>query len=529
MKWFVDLSTFVKMMVGFGVLGVITTVIGIYSVNQLSSLNERIGVVYKRQQAPLAALADIQYELQAVRQDTLKLFVPISQDECKAVVDHSLALDHSLTEKIDRNHSATAADAEQTAFVRFKDAFTRYRQHREAHIYPPILSGKKTEAYDALKVDSKQFEEVLQELKGLARAKQTAGEMEVENAAGSVYTTTWMTMVVLVGAGLLVGQLLGLGIASMISRPLKETVTILEAVAGGDLTRRVVTQRKDEIGRMNSALNLALQRMGHAIESIGQSAVVLGNSSTKLSVVSQQMAENAEQTAMQANVASAAAEQVSSNVTSVSAGAEEMGVSIKEIARSAHEAAKVANCAVEVAEQANANVAKLGASSAQIGNVIKVITSIAQQTNLLALNATIEAARAGEAGKGFAVVANEVKELAKQTAQATEDISLKIEAIQGDTKGAIDAIAQISTIIHQINSLQHTIACAVEEQTATTGEISRNVAEAAQGSNEIAQNIVGVAQAARGTTEGASNTRSSADDLSRMAAELQKLVAQFTC
>ncbi len=159
--------------------------------------------------------------------------------------------------------------------------------------------------------------------------------------------------------------------------------------------------------------------------------------------------------------------------------------------------------------------------------MIKVITSIAQQTNLLALNATIEAARAGEAGKGFAVVANEVKELAKQTAKATEDISRKIEAIQSDTKGAVDAIAQIGTIISQINDIQSTIASAVEEQTATTAEIARNVNEAALGSREIAQNVTGVAQAARSTTSGAANTKSSADELARMAVELQRLVTKL--
>jgi methyl-accepting chemotaxis protein len=187
----------------------------------------------------------------------------------------------------------------------------------------------------------------------------------------------------------------------------------------------------------------------------------------------------------------------------------------------------VATSAVKVADKTNATVSKLGESSVEIGNVIKVITLIAQQTNLLALNATIEAARAGEAGKGFAVVANEVKELAKQTAKATEDIGRKIEAIQTDTKGAVDAIAQIGRIISQINDIQSSIASAVEQQTATTAEISRSVNEAALGSREIAQNVMGVAQAARSTTEGAANTKGSADELSRMAVELQRLVTQL--
>jgi methyl-accepting chemotaxis protein len=263
------------------------------------------------------------------------------------------------------------------------------------------------------------------------------------------------------------------------------------------------------------------------LEQVAKDACSLSGASTELTALSQQMASNAEETAAQANVAAAAAEQVSKNVVTVSTGIEEMGASIREIAKNAHEAAKVATSAVKVAEKTNATVAKLGESSAEIGNVIKVITSIAQQTNLLALNATIEAARAGEAGKGFAVVANEVKELAKQTAKATEDISRKIEAIQADTKGSVEAIGQIGKIINQINDFQNTIASAVEEQTATTAEISRNVAEAALGSNEIAQNVTGVAMAARSTTEGAANTKSSADDLSRLAASLQDLVSNF--
>ena len=263
------------------------------------------------------------------------------------------------------------------------------------------------------------------------------------------------------------------------------------------------------------------------IAAVSRNADSLTSSSLRLATVSQQMASNAEETATQANVASGAAEQVSEHINTVAAGTEEMGASIKEIAKNANEAAKVATAAVRVADKTNATITKLGESSAEIGNVVKVITSIAQQTNLLALNATIEAARAGEAGKGFAVVANEVKELAKQTARATEDISRKIEAIQSDTKGAVAAIGQIGDIINQINDIQNSIASAVEEQTATTGEMSRNVSQAAHGSGEIALNVTGVAQAARSTTEGATETKAAADELARLAAGLQQLVAQF--
>ena len=172
-------------------------------------------------------------------------------------------------------------------------------------------------------------------------------------------------------------------------------------------------------------------------------------------------------------------------------------------------------------------MSKLGDSSTEIGQVIKVITSIAQQTNLLALNATIEAARAGEAGKGFAVVANEVKELAKETARATEDISRKIEAIQADTKAAVDAIASISAVIHQINDISSTIATAVEEQNATTNEMSRNVSEAAHGSGEITSNIAGVAEAAQGTTRGATDTQKASQQLVETSTQLRRLVEQF--
>ena len=281
------------------------------------------------------------------------------------------------------------------------------------------------------------------------------------------------------------------------------------------ITERLAAEKREQEITANLKITL---------DSVGQSAQSLASASEELSTVAQQMSSNSEETSAQSNVVASASEQVSKNVATVATSAEEMSASVKEIAKNANDAARVATSAVKVAEETNKTVAKLGESSIEIGKVIKVITSIAQQTNLLALNATIEAARAGEAGKGFAVVANEVKELAKQTAAATEDISGKIEAIQTDTKGAVLAIAEIAKVIGQINDISNTIASAVEEQSATTNEIARNATEAAKGSTEISKNITNVSQAAKSTTEGANNTLAAAQELAKLSATLKTIV-----
>ena len=309
--------------------------------------------------------------------------------------------------------------------------------------------------------------------------------------------------------------------------PLQDVGQALDKLAGGDLTAQITNQYAGDFDKLRNSVNTLAAQVRSAIQQIGVNAAALVQAAEELNKVSQQMSASADETATQANVVSAASEQVAGNVQTVATGADEMGASIKEIAKNTADATRVATTAVKSAEATNETISKLGQSSAEIGQVIKVITSIAQQTNLLALNATIEAARAGEAGKGFAVVANEVKELAKETAKATEDISRKIEAIQSDTKGAVAAIGQIGSVIVQINDIQNTIASAVEEQSATTNEISRNLAEAAHGSSEITKNISGVAEAARSTTAGANETQKSAQALERMAAELQGLIAQF--
>ena len=304
---------------------------------------------------------------------------------------------------------------------------------------------------------------------------------------------------------------------------------LAKAAASGRVgTRADISRHQGDYRKVVEGLNQILEAISEPLRATAENASSLASSSEELTAVSQVMASTAEETAVQANVVSAASEQVSRNVASVATASEQMQASIREISKNANDSARVAKNAVGVAFTTNETMKKLGESSQEIGNVIKVITSIAQQTNLLALNATIEAARAGEAGKGFAVVANEVKELAKQTAKATEDIGQKIEAIQDVTQGAVAAIEEIGAIINQINDISNSIASAVEEQTVTTNEIGRSVTEAAQGVNDIAKNIVGVATAARNTTQGANDTKTASLELSEMAARLQSAVSRFT-
>jgi methyl-accepting chemotaxis protein len=335
-----------------------------------------------------------------------------------------------------------------------------------------------------------------------------------------------------------------------ISQGLVEASEVLQAMATNDYTQRVSDASRrvqitdtyngdfnaiknnlnaciEALAGVGAATNQTADTLQASMKQIAHNAQSLSSSSQQLSQTSQEMSSNAEETSAQANTVATATQQVTTNLNGVATGAEEMTATVQSISSNAGEAAKVAGEAVKTANSANATVAKLGESSAEIGQVIKVITSIAQQTNLLALNATIEAARAGEAGKGFAVVANEVKELAKQTAKATEDISQKITAIQDDTKRAVEAIGSITAIINQINDISGTIATAVEEQSATTNEMSRNVQEAAKGSGEISHNIQGVATAAQNTTHGAQDTLKAAQQLTEMATQLRSLVDQF--
>jgi methyl-accepting chemotaxis protein len=311
-------------------------------------------------------------------------------------------------------------------------------------------------------------------------------------------------------------------------RPVAEAGALANQIASNNLNvADVEIHANDEVGEAGLALNRMKDNLRMLIGSIAETAAQVAAASEELSDTSQQITANSEETTAQARVVSEASGQVNANLQTLASGAEEMNATIGEIAKNATEAARVSGEAVDAAEAANQTVSRLGDSSVEIGKVIEVITSIAQQTNLLALNATIEAARAGEAGKGFAVVANEVKELAKQTARATEEIKQKIGVIRENTGGAVAAIGGIKGVIDKISHISTVIATAVEEQSATTSEMTRNVKEAALGATTISGNIKGVAEAAQNTSTHVGEAQIATEHLAQVANQLRDLVGRF--
>lgn len=526
MKWLANLKLSTRLIGSFGLIVGITAFVGIIALQRLSAGHEVARDIASRQFPSSQMVAGVAAAMGKLRLAELQYIFAETPGQQKWYANEMVNLLATISAKQGSIDSLIDSPEEKTAY---QDALANWAQYLEQHEKVLDLSSRsqggeaKTIARGPAQVTFDRARGKLEELGELTLQKVTVtttrGEAEYVRSRR------------LVATGVLVGIIAAIGLSYLLIHAITGSIRAvgeaIDRMAEGDLTVRLKLDSKDEVGQMAAALNRALEQMQQTMQAITENAQTLASASEELASVSSEMESNAGETSAQSGVMSAAAEQVSKNVHTVATGTDEMSASIKEIAKSAADAARVAGNAVRAAETTNRTIAKLGESSTEIGQVIKVITSIAQQTNLLALNATIEAARAGEAGKGFAVVANEVKELAKATAKATEEIGQKIEAIQADTQGAVTAIGEITAVIAQINEIQVTIAGAVEEQAATTNEIGRNVMEAAKGSSEIAQNITGVAEAAQRTTSGASQTQTAAAELARLASELQGLVQQF--
>ena len=351
---------------------------------------------------------------------------------------------------------------------------------------------------------------------------------KTELAAGhAAYTQALIGLVMLLVAGVAIAILLGTLIVRSIVSPLRESVDTLERVAAGDLTATVQVRGTDELAQMGTALNATVARTAEAMSSITSGATTLATSAETLAMTGASIGAAAEQTSDVAGNVSAAATQVSGNVAQAVTGAEGLRSSIQEIASSAADAAMIAQRAVSDAEDTHQTVERLEAASQQVGEVIALITKIARQTHLLALNATIEAERAGDAGKGFAVVADEVKELAGQTATATEEIDRTIAGIQVEIQAATSSLDRITQVVGHISDTQTTIAAAVDEQQQMTGDITDRMSQAASGAEEIAATIRGVASATTETSQGVEGARTAAAGLAELADELARTVARF--
>jgi methyl-accepting chemotaxis protein len=525
-RWAEDRKVRTKILAAVLVVAAIGAMIGLFAVTRMSQLNVRTGEVY-RYNLQLDGTGQLRNAFNRTRINSLDRI--LARDDA-ARAKGTQALQTSEGE-------AAAAIAAYKAFQvepgraqelqTFEQAWQQYLAIVHDKIMPLSDHG------DLAAVAKIRSEEVTPLLNSMRDNLDALAKITVDRSAAAkheaqdTYTSarTLVLLLILIAAAL--GVVVALYIAGLIIRPLRRVSEVLRAVATGDLTQAVGVSSRDEIGIMAAALDEANRRTRETISAVAGNATALASSSEEMSSTSNQIATTAEQTSAQAQTVSAAAEQISRSVESVAAASEEMGTSIQEISRNANDAAAVAAEAVTIASVTNETVIKLGESSVEIGNVIKTITSIAEQTNLLALNATIEAARAGEAGKGFAVVATEVKELAQETARATEDIARRVEAIQLDTSGAVEAIGRISAVIARISEFQTTIASAVEEQTATTGETNRNVADASTGVQQIATNITGVADSARQTSAGVQDAQQTSIELARMSSDLSDLVAKF--
>ena len=549
-----------KLMAGFGIMVLFMGIIGYAGFSSLGGVQRELETIYSVQMPSIDFLIEADRDLQQllVAERSMIFTDPKSSMFKQFLEEYETNFKQSDTRW--NKYKALAKTAQE------KELFTVYEKAREAWQSNSRrvidLIGKATEEASqqamtlTLGKAKEQFEQMRDQLDKLTEINLELAQRASDSAAATYKSATTVLLLAIL-FGVSAGVLLTWFISRVITRPVNAMVDGLKDIAQGegDLTKRLEEGDRDELGDLATWFNTFMEKLQGLMKEMAQNATSLGTASDTLAELSTGMSASAEDMSGKSDTVSAAVEEMSSNINNVAAAmeqsstnvgvvaasAEEMSSTINEIAQNAEKARSISDGAVDTAKGASKQMDALGNAAAGVGKVVETITEISEQVNLLALNATIEAARAGDAGKGFAVVANEIKELAKQTSEATLDIKGKIANIQGSTDGAVSGINEISKVIQTINEIVATIASAVEEQSTATQEIANNIAQVSNGVQEVNENVsqsssvasqisqdIGTVNHSAGEIASSSGqVQVSAEDLRQIAQKLRAVVGSF--